>query len=361
MKNSRNENIFHTNLLQALQKNKFIQGKLTECQRQHYVQLLKNMQTYTLEEKYNRELLYIWNKESYVRQLKKNLQEYNEQRFGQRDAYYEYQLQKIEGIIAGQQRLVVPVSEEDRRSKIHTKYLRFLRKNPLQSSTTSKSMIKSAILPTTGSNGEEDDDDEEEQEQEPDDVINARGIEETWKHIYAQSAVGPRSQPPSNLPSIHRSATIGTIRRNRPLAKSALTSKKSFSRNRFPTASSAHVQTSTNEHTTESSGVVESIEPLNLTSDTLDKHTRADLFTMRSVRRTRKDPSELNLIFETRKRVCEINRRATNLRFCQKKYNIPQKIFQFVQSKPTETTDENAPTSTDDNPSKSVEEKLPVA
>ena len=361
MKNSRNENIFHTNLLQALQKNKVIQGKLTECQRQYYVQLLKNMQTYHLEEKYNRELLYIWNKESYVRQLKKSLQEYDQQRFGQRDAYYEYQLQKIEGIIAGQQRLVVPASEEERRSKIHSKYLRFLRRNPLQSSTASKSMIKSAIILPGGSNDEEDDDEEEEEEEEEEeDVINARGVEETWKHIYAQSAVAPRQT--ATLPSIHRSATISTLRRNRASAKSGLPSKKTSSSKRFPTASSAHVQSSSKEKPAESpektlssnSGLVDGIEPLNLTSDTLDKHTRADLVSMRSVRRTRKDPAELNLIFETRKRVCEINRRATNFRFCQKKYNIPQKIdlYQPTDSTDpsTETNEENPPKLADENP-----------
>ena len=348
MKNSRNENVFHTNLLQALQKNKVIQGKLTECQREYYVQLLKNMQTYHLEEKYNRELLYMWKKESQVRQLKKNLQEYDEQRFGQRDAYYEYQLQKIEGIVAGQQRLVIPVSEEERRSNVHAKYLRFLRKNPVETSAAARR--KSAVVLADGSNGEEDDDEEEEDEYE----INARSIEDTWKHIHAQSAVVSRRPQATTLPSIHRSATIGAIRTNRSFAKSGISSKRKTSNTGG--FLSANVHSTSNEtfgESTNNLGVPEGIEPLNLTSDTLDKHTRADLVTMRSVRRTKKDPAELNLVFETRKRVCEINRRATNFRFCEKKYHIPQKKLQLDPPKPTEATNPMG------NPPKPTEEKPP--
>lgn len=344
MKNSRNENIFHTNLLQALQKNKVIQGKLTECQREHYVQLLKNMQTYHLEEKYNRELLYMWKKESQVRQLKKNLQEYDEQRFGQRDAYYEYQLQKIEGIIAGQQRLVIPASEEERRSNVHAKYLRFLRKNPVETSAAARR--KSAVVFPDGSNGEEDDEDEEDEYE-----INARGVEDTWKHIHAQSAVVSRRSQATTLPNIHRSATMGSMQTNRSFARTA----KKKTRNTEGLLS-ANVHSTSNEtfgESTNNLGVPEGIEPLNLTSDTLDKHTRADLVIMRSVRRTKKDPAELNLIFETRKRVCEINRRATNFRFCEKKYSIPHKKLQLDQPKPTEATN---PT---ENPPKPTEEKPP--
>lgn len=323
MKNSRNENIFHTNLLQALQKNKVIQSKLSECQREYYVQLLKNMQTYHLEEKYNRELLYMWKKESQVRQLKKDLQDYEEQRFGQRDAYYQYQSQKIEGIIAGEQRLVVPVSEEKRRSNVHAKYIRFLRKNPVETSAAARR--KSLVGVAEGSNDEEDDDDEEEDNEEE---INARGVEETWKHIHAQSAIVTRRAQVTTLPTIHRSATIGT---KRSLARSGISSKRK-----------PLIHPTLNETSGESPGrsgentfrPPEGMEPLNLTSDTLDKHTRADLVVMRSVRRTKKDPTELNLIFETRKRVCEINRRATNIRFCEKKYHIPQKKFLFEQFKP---------------------------
>ena len=80
MKHSASDSAFHTNLLQALQKNKVMQGKLTEYEHSHYIKLLKDMQTYSLKEKYNRELLYTWKKESYIRQLRKSLQEYEQQR-----------------------------------------------------------------------------------------------------------------------------------------------------------------------------------------------------------------------------------------------------------------------------------------
>ena len=91
------------------------------------------MQVYHLKEKYNRELLYTWKKESYVRQLKKNLEDYERKRFGVRDAYYEYQARNLGNIIAGQQEIVIPPSEEERRLNINKKYHQFLQNNPNES------------------------------------------------------------------------------------------------------------------------------------------------------------------------------------------------------------------------------------
>jgi len=143
MKHSNDDGVLQTNLLQAFQKNKLIQGKLNEQQRLYYVQLVKDMQEYKLKEKLNKELLYTWEKENYVRQLKKNLQEYERKRFGVRDAYYEYQARNLECVITGQQGLVIPPKEEERRLNVNAKLNQFLHDNPIQ--TTESMRITQSV------------------------------------------------------------------------------------------------------------------------------------------------------------------------------------------------------------------------
>ena len=327
MKHSKDDSIFQTNLLQALQKNKVMQDKLTECQRLDYIQLLRDMQTYNVKEKYNRELLYTWKRESHIRDLRKQLQEYGQKHSGDKDAYYQYQLSKLSNIMTGQQSLVIPPSEEERRLNINVKYHQFLQKNPLQSAPMRANKLEQS----------DDDDDEEEEEEK-----NMRGVEETWKHIHAQSAVHPRRKQSGMLPNIHRSATRSEFRRKKSSGKSFSTPATAVPTN-TEILSSPRLPTKSSSNQLE---VSDSIEPLMMSSEILDKHTRADLITMRSVRRPRKNPTELNILFETRKRIYQINKRALDYQLYQRKCQL-QPNLQFNQPKqidpvkPVENVPEN--------------------
>jgi hypothetical protein len=337
MKHSGTDSTFQTNLLQALQKNKIIQGKLTECQNVYYMQLLKDMQTYNLEEKYNRELLYTWKKESYIRQLKKDLQEYEQQSCGVKDAYYEYQIQKLGNLIGGQQTLVIPQSEEERRLDVNAKYRRFLQKNPLQVSSSING-VKSINIPME--QGIKDESDKTEQEEEE---ISPRSLEDTWKYVHAKSAVGQRRKPNNLFPHIRRPLTINEIRKNKSSAKSFTTP---VSRRLVPTSpeifhslSDDKIQRLPTKSASNAVGLSDSMEALNITSEIIDKHTRADLVTMRSVRRPRKNPFEVNLLFETRKRIYQINKRTLDYQLFQRKRQLQQNI-QFYRFKPRDHTEE---------------------
>jgi hypothetical protein len=317
MKHSTDDSSLHTNLLQAIHKNKIIQGKLTECQRLYYVQLVKDMEMYNLKEKYNRELLYAWKKESYVRQLKKNLQEYQSRGSDVKDAYYEYQAKTLSNSITGQQALFIPPSEEERRLNINAKYHQFLQKNPLQ--TSSMRIVKSAAVLS----------DQKVDKKEEEDAL---GVETTWKHIHAQSALGLRRKAKSTLPNIHRSSTMQEVRRNTALARSLAPPTVAIVSSVLVTTTPELVNSSSNEKllssksTSNRSTLPDGIEPILITSETLQKYTREDLVTMRSVRRPRKNPSDLNLLFETRKRIYQINKRAldhqSHQRKCGLQYNI---------------------------------------
>jgi hypothetical protein len=319
MKHSSNDGGFQTNILQALQKNKVIQSKLTECEHSYYTKLIKDIQGYNLKEKYNRELLYTWKKESYVRQLRKNLQEYERKRFGKRDAYYEYQVRNLGNIIAGQQGLVIPPSEEERRLNVNAKYQKFIQSFPPQSS--SMRVAKSANIPTDQKTKDLDDDDEDDD----------RGLETTWKHIHAQSAVISRRKQNNILPTIQRSATTNEIRRRKVLAKSLVPPTVAIVSSVLVTTTPDAVKSPTDEKTQKSPtkpspddhiGLPDGVEPLLITSETLEKYTRADLVTMRSVRRPRQNPSDLNLLFETRKRIYQINKRALDFQGCSRKFGL---------------------------------------
>lgn len=340
---------FQTNILQALQKNKVIQDKLGECQRLHYSKLVKDLQVYHLQEKYNRDLLYTWKKESYIRQLRKNLQEYQQKKnFNIQDPFYEYQVRSLDNIITGQQTVAIPPSEEERRLNINAKYHRFLQKNPLQ--TSSIRIAKSATVGRTDNNQfeDEDDDDDDDDDQAEE---NARGVEETWKYIHAQSANIQRRKQNNYLPNIHRSATINDIRRNRTSAKSFISSALRAKSSKVPittttTTTSEMITSPSNEKfqrspqsSTNHLGMPDNIEPLIITSEALDNYTRADLVTMRSVRRPRKNPTDLNLLFETRKRICQINKQALDHHVCQRQWKLQTNIQQFDLLKRTESMD----------------------
>ena len=341
MKHSIDDGGLPTNLLLAFQKNKIMQGKLTERQRNYYVQLLKDMQDYQLKEKLNRELLYTWKKETYVRQLKKNLQEYERKRFGVRDAYYEYQARNLDCIMAGQQGLVIPPTEEERRVNVNAKYLQFLEQNPLDKPSSAAASLRQAQSSTAPA-------DHTKREQEE---AEARAVEKTWTSIHAQSAVGLRRRPQqAALPSIQRSSTMDEIRRNQALAKTLVP----------PTVAiiSSVLVTTTPEMVAVPAAVAhdekilpasrfasirptlpEGVEPVLITSETLQKQTRSDLVAMRSVRRPRKNPIDLNMAFEARKRIYQINKRVYDYPFCPRKCAL-QYTGTFERGEASEAADE---------------------
>ncbi|CAF0984996.1 unnamed protein product [Rotaria sordida] len=338
MKHTIDDGVLQTNLLHAFQKNKIMQGKLNERQRLYYVDLVKDMQDYKLKEKLNKELLYTWKKESYVRQLKKNLQEYERKRFGVRDAYYEYQARNLDSIIAGQQGLVIPPKEEERRLNVNTKFRQFLEDHPLETKSSIR-VVQSAnptITPVT---------DEKKQEEE-----DTRGVEETWKHIHAQSAIGLRRKRPKILPSIQRSSTMDEIKRTNTLNKTLIPPTVAVVSSLLVTTTPGLVNVSSEDKdkitlvpsksSPNLSSMVEGIEPVLISTETLQKQTRADLVTMRSVRRPQKNPIDLNMTFESRKRIYQINKRMYGYQLCHRKCAL-QYNSQFDRPQQIDATDDD--------------------
>ncbi|CAF1014221.1 unnamed protein product [Rotaria magnacalcarata] len=368
MKHSGDDGTFQTNLLQALQKNKVIQDKLTECQHLYYIQLLKELQNYNLKEKYNRELLYSWKKEIYIRKLKKSLEEYECKCFGIRDDYYRSQLKNLDSVITGEQTLVIPPSEEKRRLNIHEKYDQFLKKNPIQLSSSPVRVSKTAnvSLDQNKINTYEEKDDKHDNNIK--EVDHTYSLEQTWKHIHAQSARAPRGKLNNSLPAIHRSLTMTGIQRNRTSAKTTIPSRVSIISNSPGMKTSRSINSLSGEKVQQSpqlsaqfkqnhSELSDSVEPLIINTQSLGKYTRNDLVDMRSVRRPRKNASDLNLIFETRKRIYQINRRALDYETYQRMTGL-QKTIQYIGTKRIDlindktnllvSVDENSPNPSDD-------------
>lgn len=319
MKRAIEDGVIQTNLLQAFQKNKIIQGKLNEQHRSYYVDLIKDMQEYKLKEKLNKELLYTWKKESYVRQLKKKLEDYERKRFGVRDAYYEYQARNLDSIIAGEQGLVIPPSEEERRLNINAKFRQFLDEHPIQTRSSLRP-VQSLNVPKTTAQTKIVDEEE-----------NDRAVAETWKHIHAQSAVGLRKKPKTLLPSIQRSSTMDEIRRNKNLNKSLIPPTVAVVSSLIVTTTPELVNAPTEDKDKDKAAslvskstpvhatMIEGVEPVLITTETLEKQARADLVAMRSVRRPQKNPIDLNMAFESRKRIYQINKRVFNYQLCHRK------------------------------------------
>jgi hypothetical protein len=277
------------------------------------------MQEYKLKEKLNKELLYTWEKENYVRQLKKNLQEYERKRFGVRDAYYEYQARNLECVITGQQGLVIPPKEEERRLNVNAKLNQFLHDNPIQTTESMRitQSVNSAIDQLKLQKEEEE----------------ARNVEQTWKYIHAQSAFGLKRKKPKLLPSIQRSKTMDEIRRNKSSIKNLVppsTIVATVSNSSVTTLPEVVVNGSSEGGKRQPTLVVpsflstldEDMEPIKITSEIIEKETRGDLIAMRSVRRPQKNPIDLNMTFESRKRIYQINKRVYDYQICPRRCGL---------------------------------------
>lgn len=330
MKHSNDDAVLQTNLLQAFQKNKLIQGKLNERHRSYYVQLIKDMQEHKLKEKLNKELLYTWKKENYVRQLKKNLQEYERKRFGVRDAYYDYQVRNLECVVTGQQGLAIPPKEEERRINVNTKYQQFLQEHPVRIPTPMRVVQSANVLV--------------DQVKQRKDEEDARGVEETWKSIHAQSAVGLKRKPKTILPSIQRSSTMDEILRHKP-TQSIIPIVTNASNTTIPETVNVSIENKRQVplgvpplRTT----FAEDLEPIKITSEVLEKQTRGDLVAMRSVRRPQKNPIDLNITFESRKRIYQINKRVYDYQLCRRQCGLQfDSHFDRVQKIDPADDDEN--------------------
>jgi hypothetical protein len=315
MKHSIDDGVLQTNLLQAFQKNKIIQGKLNERQHSYYVKLSRDMQDYKLKEKLNKELLYTWNKETYVRQLKRKLQVYDRNRFGVRNAYYEYQARNLDCVLNHQRGLVIPPIEEERRLNVNAKLHQFLQDNP-PPITSSIRVVQSANIVI----------DQAKQKKEEED---ARGVEKTWKPIHAQSAVGLTRRKPNILPLIQRSSTMDEIKQNKSLNKN-LVPETTDVVSTEPVITIPDVVSILSEVQRQRvspivrirSTISEDIEPIKITSDMLEKETGGDLIAMRSVRRPQKNPIDLNIAFESRKRIYQINKRVYDYKICPRKCGL---------------------------------------
>lgn len=354
MKQAGDAVVYHTNLLQAIQKNKIIQDKLEEYERLYNIQLLKDLQDYKVKAKYNQELLYTWQKENYVRKLKRDLEEHQRQRFGVIDDYYINQLRNIENFITGEQTVVIPPSEEKRRLKLNEKYQQFLQKLPVQPPSTSVRNSKSANITLVH---EQTKTHEEKPRDKVVEVEPIPNLEQTWKHIHAQSARTPRTTEKHMVPTTNRSLTLSGFQRNKASAKTTNLTKTNSQLNiqsaktskLFNASSVEHISPRLlNQFTQNDSTLSDNMEPLIITNETLGKYTREDLVNMRSVRRPRKNASDLNLIFETRKRICEINRRTLDYESYQRKLGL-YKIIQCDRVKQVDSTSNKKSVGVDNN------------
>jgi len=310
MKHSNDDGVLPTNLLQAFQKNKLIQGKLIEQQRVYYVKLVREMQDLKLKEKLNKELLYTWRKENYVRQLKKKLQEYEKKRFGVRDAYYEYQARNLDCVMSGQQGLAIPPNEEQQRLNVNAKLNQFRQENPLH--RTSSTIIRQSLTPSL---------EQIKREQEDND---ARAVQETWKHIHAQSAYGLKRKTDRILPTIQRSMTIDEIKRNQPSKSDAIPLVPAMDTTSGDTqvVSDGKQRAAALPTIAIADKLLDEFQPVTLTSESLQRERRGDLVAMRSVRRPQKNPIDLNITFESRKRIYQINKRVLQHHICPRKCGL---------------------------------------
>ncbi|UJR30198.1 hypothetical protein I4U23_017737 [Adineta vaga] len=256
-----------TSLFRAIRKNQMVHSQSIRQQHMNELELAKHMKRYHLEEKYNRELLYSWKNELYLRDLKKKLRNTSIEN----NPNYEYQVRSLNHLISGRSGLIIPPSEEEHRLNIKAKYEEFLRQNPL---TSSKSKVSARV--SIDQNAKE----------------LERSLEETWKNIHIQSAIWSKRKQSLAVTTLRRSLTLNDMRRKSTRSgdqrKSSFNEKIPFRSNHFE--------------------LCESIEPPPITSELLDQVTHSNLFAMRSIRRPRQSSAELNSLYEARKHIYQMNR-----------------------------------------------------
>ncbi|CAF0790961.1 unnamed protein product [Adineta steineri] len=271
MKHAADDETLQTNIFDAFYKNKLMQGKLDEQQRLYYMEYVKNMKNNNLNVQINKALLYTWKKESYIRQLIKNLQEYERKRIGFHDIFYESQLNSLKHITTNQQSPVIPLTEEANRLNINVKLQQFFQDNPVRMKS-SKSIVK------TDSN---------------DLAESPIDLKEQQLKLAPLSRNGS-SKSKSSIKHHEESTTDDTSN----VSVIGMSEKKRQSILKL--TQSVPVR----------SRLFGNMEPVVVVSETLERQTRPDLVTMRSVRRPQRDPADLNLIFEVRKRIYQTNKRS---------------------------------------------------
>jgi hypothetical protein len=282
MEQIKDDNVLSRKFFRAIQKNKIIQNQLADRQHLCDIQLVKDMKNYNSQEKYNQELLYAWKKECYIRQLKKNIQEYQRNTSDVDNAYYQYQIKNLDHIINGRSGL------------INAKYQQFLQEHPL----------KTSKIPVVRNQIEQGEDE------------NTRSLEKTWKYIHAQSASRSRRKRSIDLPIIDRSSTIDEIRINKVLTRNVIPSASNelgrTDSQVVGSSSDEKLQRLSTKHRSKRLESSDRIEPLLMLSETFDNHNRTDLVRIRSIRRPRLNVSDLNYLYESRKRFYQMNRRVFN-------------------------------------------------
>ncbi|CAF0786385.1 unnamed protein product [Adineta steineri] len=272
MKHAADDETLQTNIFDAFYKNKLMQGKLDEQQRLYYMEYVKNMKNNNLNVQINKALLYTWKKESYIRQLIKNLQEYERKRIGFRDIFYESQLNNLEHITTNQQSPIIPLTEEANRLNINVKLQQFFQDNPVRMKP-SKSIVK------TDSN----------------DLAQESPINLTKQQLkLAPLSRNGSSKSKSSIKPHEESTTDDTSN----VSVIGMSEKKRQSILKLTQVVPIR------------SRLFGNMEPVVVVSETLERQTRPDLVTMRSVRRPQRDPADLNLIFEVRKRIYQTNKRS---------------------------------------------------
>jgi hypothetical protein len=292
-----------TNLSQAFLKNKIMQDKLAERQRIYTIQLLKDMRDYELKKKLNKDLLNKWNKENDVRQSKANSHGHEQRRCVVRRDDDEQHTEHLDSTMSRQRAIVLPVEEEQRRLTIHRRVRLFLERNP----SARVSPLSPRLTPSM--HRSEDDDDK----------INKQDLESTWKEIHARSVAEQqqhercrqqRRRPFGRLPSIQRSL---------PTSASLVPVVDTVDRSSSSSYKSKTRSTTLKTRATLNDSMCDTLANNGLESV---KEGDVELVAMRSVRRPRKDPIDVNVLFEGRKRIYDMKKRARESHPCSRQYRI---------------------------------------
>lgn len=260
-----------------------------------------------MKEKLNNQLLYLWKKESYVRKLKKSIENCESETEAVQDEHYESLVRNVKKIMTGEQTLVVPPSEEERRSELNVKFLDFLQRNPSSLSSLKRFSRPSNVFYQSLNL------DQKNHQIDPD-LIQ---VEQTWKQIHAQSAA-PRSRSHvRNSTMKQRALTARDDRRSSRFLVSSLATGDSGSRT--PRRAKTNLDSRV---LPETSTLTEQIEVFLQHMDSLQKNINTDLVDMRSIRRDKGNPDDLKTIYESRRKICEINRHATEVENSDRKSRL---------------------------------------
>ena len=304
MKQHQDPKLSQSNLLNALQQNKLIQDKSYDVQQTIQTEFNKRMNAHKMTEKFNRQVLYLCRKEAYIRHLRRSIEKYDIEQQDGPDEHYISLVSNVKKIMTGEQTLVIPPTEEEYRSAIQNRYKQFIQENrpppPLVKhfQKPAPTINQSLNIDLHGSH----------------DDFTLRGLEETWKNIHAKSAVERKRKPVHTFPRMNRAYTARDSRLNQS------TSSRSLNQTMPLTSTTQRSQLNSDSRSfTESISLGEEVEIFLQHMDSLQKNIDTDLVLMKSIRRDKENPNDMKMIYESRRKIAEINRHALDIESADRK------------------------------------------